>query len=790
MNRKISQIASAVAAAMVAGSSYAATLAWFHFDERDPGYVFDSVGPGVVTNACNAATPVYTYATTGNNTVGATPSAYMPRYSTSAYGLWLYDPVSGRRWSNRASMRFTTGTEAGKGGSYYGSTLKVPGSDKSFQPTDAITVECFVCTTGGVFNTFSPIFGKRNSGDYAHESWALYMTSNGKLEVRLNAQSSGTGGQGVAINDGNWHHLALTYDMTDGVCHVYVDYRESFTFSPSGGGALSYLNSQEESYTAFHVGGYPFASSNVGRKFNGCIDELRISDVALSPSQFLRFQPADDDEMVRLRFDPHSFYGSELNASANYNSRSDIAALFTDRGGTTSIDAGERFAATVRDGVFADAVSDCGAYCAATNGSGLSGYFKVTSLTTRMSGGNVETNMDYTIEASFKTRTTNKAYGPRTLFALGTWPVAGAVLNNKDNSGQLCFTYNDGKTWKGVYSSETTANDGNWHHIATVYDTSRRQMRFYFDGKLSAKADNVNNVLQTGSSLFVGSNTGGNNGFDGWIDDVRVMNRALSPQEFLCTHAVGNVDVANDTVALMEFENDYATAPYPGLVGSGQGAAHGSGAVPEFVGRRCTYVLDRAGGSQKTVGNACVKFADSMVWWPYSPLFEQEAFTVEFFANLRDLVGGASPVRYVGGVDSLTADPVWALYRDPDSTDTLCLRIQLVKEGVSAGNYVAKWDLSPMLADGRWHHYALTLAPKDGTNTVVELFRDYGSVGSFELQGRLDYAFGHGGRLAIGAGAAQNKLYGSYDMFRFTKRVLSPMEFIGKIDAGLTVVIR
>jgi hypothetical protein len=688
-------------------------------------------------------------------------------------------------------MRFTTGTESDKGGSYYGSTLKVPGTDKSFQPTDAITVECFVCTTGGVFNTFSPIFGKRNSGDYAHESWALYMTTNGNLAVRIKATASRTDGQGVAINDGRWHHVALTYDKTDKKCRVYVDYKESFTFDHPTGGAISYLNSETEEYTAFHIGGYPFVSNNTGRKFNGCIDELRISDVALDPSRFIRMtEPGDRDEMVRVSFDPHGFYGSVMRTDVNYNSRRDVEAKFTDMGGAVSLDADEKYAAAVSAGLFGEEVGNYGACSLARNADGKSGYVKVAALTTAMSGGNVETNIDYTIEAFFKTRTTDKAYGPRTLFTLGTWPVGGVVLNNKDQSGQVCFTYNDGKAWKGVYSAETTANDGCWHHVAVVHDSVRRQMRFYYDHKLSASVNGVDNVLQTGSSLFIGSNTSGANGFDGWIDEVRVMNRALSPEEFLTAHGISGADADDPAVALFDFEDGYASSLYPALVGEGEGLKHSAaGNVPVFAARERTYLLDGTNGSEKASGKLCLELSDRQGVWPYSPVFEQEEFTVEFFANVASLVNGGSPLRYVGGTESLTADPVWALYRDP-STDKLCLRIQLVKNGVSAGNYTAKWDFSPEGPDRGWHHYAFTLAPKDGTNTVVEFFRDYVSAGSYELQGRLDYTLGKGGRLAIGAGADNNKVYAQYDMIRFSKRVVEPARFIGKLNSGMMITIR
>ena len=290
----------------------------------------------------------------------------------------------------------------------------------------------------------------------------------------------------------------------------------------------------------------------------------------------------------------------------------------------------------------------------------------------------------------------------------------------------------------------------------------------------------------------MGCNQNGAQNFDGWIDDVRVMNRALAPHEFLTTHDVASVDADNPTVAFVNFEDSYATTPYPELVGAGEGFAHSSaGTVPTFTNRARSYLIDGTNGTDKVESARCVAFSDSMVGWPYSPLFEQESFTVEFFAKLTDLQNGANVIRYAGGVSNLASTPVWALYRDTSYTDRLCLRIQLVTNGVSYASYAAKWALSPSPADSKWHHFALTLAPKDGVNTVVELFRDYQSLGSHELQGRLDYAIGKGGRLALGASSDANKVFGFYDALRFSKLVLPPAEFIGKVnDKGTAIVIR
>ena len=821
----VARAAIAVVAAFAAGSAFAdgETISsnWYSFDEHEPGWTPTTNDPIIMTNTYDAASFVEAspYALT-SDIKGATPAAYMPRYATPFQGMRIYDPITNTRRTNRSSLRFNTAAKnGGTGGSYYGGAVIIPRKDKGTGTAtwDAVTVECIVCTTGCVVNTFSPIFGMRNGTDWAHEAWALYMTSNGKLEVRLRtvgsgtgAHVSGTGGSGTkTINDGNWHHVAMVYDKTDGACHVYVDYTESFTYTvpTAPDDPITYVTGTEEQ-TSLYIGGY-LVGGDKGRMFNGCIDELRITQAALVSSQFLRFTPDDSDEILHLRMDPHGYWGGEPSTKANYAANyytknyiyafnnSYISAKYTDCGGTVSFDGGEKFAATIYDGQNGAATFNYGSYSAATNADGKAGFLKVASLTTRMTGGNVETNMDYTVEAFFKTRTTGTAYGPRTIYTLGTWPVAGAVVNNTAD-GRLCFTWNDGKAWRGTYSTETTANDGNWHHIATVCDTARKQMRFYYDGKLTAVSNNVDNVIQTGSSLFVGAKAPanaaetGNNGFDGCIDDVRVTMRALAPSEFLTANGAAPAEGDADTVALMDFEDNYATSPYPALTGVGEGTAHSAeGKVPEFTRLDRYYCIDGSNGVKKVRGHKAVKLEDSQIVWPYSPLYEQDAFTVEFFADLTGLYGGGSPIRYIGGTESTTADPVWALYKDTSYDSMLCLRIQLMKDGNTQGNYSAKWNFEPNpIADGQWHHYALTVAPKDGTNTVVELFRDYASLGAFELEGRLDYSIGKGGRLAIGAGAAQNKVKGWYDMLRFSRRVLSPEDFMCKIHSGTVIVVK
>jgi hypothetical protein len=79
-------------------------------------------------------------------------------------------------------------------------------------------------------------------------------------------------------------------------------------------------------------------------------------------------------------------------------------------------------------------------------------------------------------------------------------------------------------------SGSIVVNDGNWHHVACVYDpTSPTPVRLYVDGLLDV-AGSITVPVNTGSSVTmrIGQRIDGVNSFDGEIDEVRVWNTAKS----------------------------------------------------------------------------------------------------------------------------------------------------------------------------------------------------------------------------------------------------------------------
>ncbi|MCK4752032.1 MAG: hypothetical protein KAS75_01200 [Planctomycetes bacterium] len=70
--------------------------------------------------------------------------------------------------------------------------------------------------------------------------------------------------------------------------------------------------------------------------------------------------------------------------------------------------------------------------------------------------------------------------------------------------------------------------DGTWHHYAAVYDGA--EIILYMDGN---EVDSIacTGSIASGASMTVGARSGGSADFDGWIDDVRIYDNALSTEE-------------------------------------------------------------------------------------------------------------------------------------------------------------------------------------------------------------------------------------------------------------------
>ena len=167
------------------------------------------------------------------------------------------------------------------------------------------TVEFWMKTTTTP-NTWSRIITASNAEDLGSGyAYALTFWGSNILSLR-GSNNDPTADSTVNVCDGKWHHIALTYapnaDYPDSKSDVklYIDYGDEeggHTYSrtthltsepwnnqdPGGVGLVAYPDN-----LTFVLG----MGSNPANTYNGLIDEFRISDGALEPSQFLRAERA------------------------------------------------------------------------------------------------------------------------------------------------------------------------------------------------------------------------------------------------------------------------------------------------------------------------------------------------------------------------------------------------------------------------------------------------------------------------------------------------------------------
>jgi len=800
------------------------TVAWWHFDECEPG----TTAPANTLASDQAPSTyahVYTVGDSGAmSALHENSGDYLPTYTRPFRGLAVYDPVTDTTHTNHAAMKFRidrggANPNTNGGRAWYGGALKFDGGYDlytSLYGTTAFTVEAFVCTTGGVYNLFAPIVGSVNGSYFQKEPWALYMRDDGTIAVRFAAgegdpsawyTSSGLGK--AKVNDGVWHHVAFTYDGS--YVRIYVDYALDKKSTDSSDRVYT-KTGNIPTYSADNatwVGGYAWGNANDGgRKFPGVIDEIRVSNATLQPEQFLRMQrlDADDADVVRVSFesDEYGFKQNDYMNIADNLGANRKQAVFRRVSGTdpSSYDTETKAGDVMASGMYSDMrPENVAAYYQTTNAAGKANYIQVPSVS-RLISGSDGAAASYTAEMFYKTRKTVRGTESdrQVLMKFGGTPHFN-VLFNALNSGLLYAWTIDGK--QVYHSASAGADDGKWHHVACVVDGTAQKISFYFDYQLViARTGTLPDIGASSSSMFFGaSHQGDKQFFDGWMDDIRVTRRALTPNEFLTTHPVGSGD--GSMVALFEQNYDFTSPENADLSVTGIGEARTGGNAPTFVNEsRGKLVLDGKDGSQVVANDYSVSLNASRVVAPDIPFFEADSYTVEFLAKLDGAVdaNGALdpastnlanhvPIVRLSRMDSTDYD--WYIYRAKDKARAIMMAI--------GGQYPGWSDSSNNLTiDGRWHHYAFTFEPvNDGTNTLVKFFYDYKNV-RYGSQSKPGVTLGFrlpkrvsGHRLMIGEGSNTHpNLVAKFDAVRVSKGVLDPSQFLGRVHPGCMILIR
>jgi len=163
-------------------------------------------------------------------------------------------------------------------------------------PLTAFTVEFFF-KPNGTQNTWSRLVsglsGDNFSSGYAYALTFSDLDSGKSLSLRGDSNSYGYANLNCRTDvcDGKWHHAAITVapntgDSTKSDVTFHLDYgTENGGWTGTATSTKALVTHPSNLYFVLGTGGS-------GNGYNGLIDELRISDGALEPSQFLRAERA------------------------------------------------------------------------------------------------------------------------------------------------------------------------------------------------------------------------------------------------------------------------------------------------------------------------------------------------------------------------------------------------------------------------------------------------------------------------------------------------------------------
>ncbi|MDE0638165.1 MAG: LamG domain-containing protein [Candidatus Poribacteria bacterium] len=94
---------------------------------------------------------------------------------------------------------------------------------------------------------------------------------------------------------------------------------------------------------------------------------------------------------------------------------------------------------------------------------------------------------------------------------------------------------------QGRIDGKTIVADGNWHHIAKVYDGSKVQM--FIDGKLDGEKQSGGKLDTNKSPIWIGARPG-NVAATGLFDEVGFFTKALTEEQVNDVMDTGLVDYA------------------------------------------------------------------------------------------------------------------------------------------------------------------------------------------------------------------------------------------------------
>lgn len=315
-------------------------------------------------------------------------------------------------------------------------------------------------------------------------------------------------GSGTVINvdeslvpNGQWSHLAFTWDQKFNEAKAYVN------------GVLQGTSNTNDGY--FYPGsftgdiGTDTAVSGGDEPWQGKIDEYKLYDYARTQEQILQDMQGFDSPIGTSQLPQpiaHWAFDEMQGSTANNSIDGQVNGTITNAEWT------DAESCKVNGCLYFDSNGDYVTlgdnYDQGTNNYSLTGWFKTN-----------ETTADMFI--------INK--GNPTAGAAG-YGYSIRVPNTWGEPVPIFFTEADGSAADTASVDDVTFRDNVWHHFSATRSNSA--LKLYLDGKLVASDTSVNAAnIDTADSLFLGAFSSGAGSLRGYLDEIKIYNVALTPEQ-------------------------------------------------------------------------------------------------------------------------------------------------------------------------------------------------------------------------------------------------------------------
>ena len=357
--------------------------------------------------------------------------------------------------------------------------------------------------------------GSGGAGAGQPQSWIFYMTDGGALTFFSNLTSGSVSFSGGTITLNQWNFIAFSVDDQNEIS-VYLNGNQT---------TQSVSNSLNGNTVALCLGNP--APYNSSRGMIGLMDQARVFNKKITSSE------------------AEILYNETNATTSNTNLFNEGAATALYTLDYDASDAGGLYDGAPTDVTF-------GVEGKINYGARLNGSSSLITITDGGIGNNSTARVSFSVSLWIKTTASNQS---AIISDFGTNYGFYIQMESSASGGAGKLSIANYYTGGLVYTTAGTAaiNDGNWHNLVLVNNTSDNTQKLYIDGNTTPViSQSLGSGTKTANPLQVGYYTGyvGTYNFDGSIDQIRFLQTALNTSQIQTLNAetACNYTCTTDTV--------------------------------------------------------------------------------------------------------------------------------------------------------------------------------------------------------------------------------------------------